>query len=415
MTDTTGRPRIRLVYVTTVAQTQWAFLRGQNAYLAARGFELHAIASPGPYLPRLAERDGAVTHAIPISRAITPLRDCVSLARLVLAFRRIKPDIVHLSTPKAALLGAIAAWAARVPVRVFLARGSITEPARGVKRALFRRLERLTAALCHETICVAPSLLQFLRAERILPPTRGVVLNDGMSNGIDVTRFTPGGSDRAAPAFPLPTLARAAADAETVFVGFVGRLARDKGIEEIAQAWQAIRAEFPSVHLLLVGAWDIEAPISTPWRAALERDPRVHLPGRVEDVVPYYRLMSVFVFPSHGTEGFPNVPMEAAAVGLPVIATCVIGSVDAVQHGVTGTLIAPRVGTALAAALRSYLRDGDLRRRHGAAGRARVEGHFRQEPIWRAVHAAYTRLVDALGLEARRRASSAAAPASEAS
>src|SRR5256886_8047530 len=374
MTHTTSPRRLRLAYVTTLPQPQWAFLRGQNAYLAARGFELHAVASRGPYLARLVERDGVVAHAVPIARAISPLRDCIALARLFLVLRNVQPDIVHLSTPKAALLGAIAAWAARVPVRLFLMRGSITEPASGARRILFRTLERLTAALCHQTVCVAPSLLAFLRAERILGPTDGMVVASGMSNGIDVDRFCPARDGDAAPVWPLPALARAASDPQAVFVGFVGRLARDKGIEQIAQAWQRIREEFPRGHLLLVGAWETEGAIAPRWRAALERDPRVHLPGRVDDVVPYYRLMSLLLFPSHGTEGFPNVPMEAAAVGLPVIATRVLGCVDAVEDGVTGALIPPRDAGALAAAVRAFLADPALCRRTGAAGRARGGG-----------------------------------------
>ena len=415
MTDTTRRRPIRLAYVTTLPQTQWAFLHGQNGHVAARGFELHAVASPGPYLARLVARDGVVAHPVPIARAVSPLRDCVALARLFLVFRRVRPDIVHLSTPKAALLGAIAAWAARVPVRIFLMRGSVTEPARGVQRVLFQTLERLTAALCHQTICVAPSLLAFLRAEHIVAPAAGIVVGNGMSNGIDVVRFSPARDGDAAVEWPLPSLARAAADPQAVFVGFVGRLARDKGVEEIAQAWQQIREEFPRTHLLLVGAWETEGAIAHRWRAALERDPRVHLPGRVDDVVPYYRLMSLFVFPSHGTEGFPNVPMEAAAVGLPVIATRVLGCVDAVQEGVTGALIPPQDAGALAAALRRYLGDSALCRRQGVAGRARVEREFRQEPIWTGLYAEYTRLLAAAGRAPDRRAVPGPAPASEAS
>ncbi len=415
MTDLTGRPTIRLAYVTTLPQTQWAFLRGQNRYMAATGFELHAIASPGAHLTRLAERDAVVPHAIPMSRSISPLRDCVSLGRLFLALRRIQPDIVHVSTPKAALLGALAAWAARVPVRICFARGSITEPATGLKRVLFRALERLTAALCHQTICVAPSLLAFFRTEGILPPAAGIVLANGMSNGIDVDRFTPDGAGSPAAALLPRGLAAAAPDRDGAIVGYVGRLARDKGLEELAQAWQCIRTEFPRTHLLLVGAWEDQAPVAAEWRAALERDPRVHFTGRVDDVVPYYRLMSLFVFPSHGTEGFPNVPMEAAAMGLPVIATRVVGSVDAVQDGVTGALIPPRDVVALTDVMRRYLSDAAARRRHGDAGRSRVLRDFRQEPIWRALHAEYLRLVRAHGLAARVPAAGTVAPASRAS
>jgi glycosyltransferase involved in cell wall biosynthesis len=144
------------------------------------------------------------------------------------------------------------------------------------------------------------------------------------------------------------------------------------------------------------------------WRDVLDRDPRVHQTGRVDDVVPYYRLMSLCVFPSY-REGFPNVPMEAAAMGLPVVATRVVGCVDAVVDGTTGTLVPPRDAAALATAVGRYLEDPELGRRHGAAGRARVLRDFQQKPIWEALATEYRRL-----LYSRARASRARALASEA-
>jgi glycosyltransferase involved in cell wall biosynthesis len=394
---------MKLAYVTTVPQTQWQFLRGQNGYMRAQGFEIHAIASPSPWLAKLAARDGVQPHAVAMSRRFSPLRDCVSLVRLFLLLRRIAPDIVQVSTPKAALLGAIAATAARIPVRVFLARGTLTASATGLKRTIVRWLERLTAALCHQTIAVSPSLLAFLRAERIVPPDGGLVLMNGMSNGIDARRFqlaSPG--QLPPPQLPHPLL-EAARDQRAVIVGYVGRLGQDKGIEQLAQAWESVRAEFPKAHLLLVGPWEDDRPVPLRWRDALTADPRVHLPGRVDDVVPYYRVMSLCVFPSY-REGFPNVPMEAAAMGLPVVATRVVGCVDAVGDGCTGTLVPPRDAAGLAAAIARYLRDPELRRRHGEAGRARVLRDFGQEPIWEALAAEYRRLLYARGCVERPQA-----------
>jgi len=180
-------------------------------------------------------------------------------------------------------------------------------------------------------------------------------------------------------------------------IGFVGRLARDKGIEDLAAAWQAIRDEFPGTVLLLVGPWADTDPVSSAVREALESDPRVLLPGRVEQVAPFYRAMQLFVFPSYG-EGFPNAPMEAAAMKLPVVATDVVGCTDAVEHGQTGLLVAPRSPASLANAIRAYLRDPALGRRHGEAGRIRVVERFRREPIWEALHQEYLRLLAVKGL-----------------
>ncbi|HEX5829567.1 MAG TPA: glycosyltransferase, partial [Gemmatimonadaceae bacterium] len=228
--------------------------------------------------------------------------------------------------------------------------------------------------------------LAFARTEGIAGDS-AIVLGAGMSNGVDATRFAP-------------TDAPSESDGAPV-IGFVGRLARDKGVEELACAWHALREEFPSARLLLVGAWEPEDPVDPRWRAALETDERVTLAGVVDDVVSYYRRMSVLAFPSHGSEGFPNAPMEAAAVGLPVVATRVVGCVDAVLDGVTGTLVPPRDATALAAALRVYLHDPMLGRRHGAAGRERVCREFQPEAIWTALHREYLRLLREQAHEAR--------------
>lgn len=385
--------RVRLAYVTTIADAQWALLQGQNQYLVEKGFELHAIASPGRKLTMVAERDGAIPHPVAISRTISPVADCVALIRLFLLFRRIRPHIAHVSTPKAALLGSAAGWAARVPVRVFCFRGSITEPASGMRRRLYRWLERLTAQWCHQTICVSHSLRAFARSESILARGQGMVPSNGMSNGIDVQRFDPDSGDASWLAALPERLAALSRSSDAVVLGYVGRLARDKGIEELTTAWTSIRGQFDNAHLLLVGPWEAANAVPAWCRSVLEADPRVHLTGGVGDVIPYLRMMTIFVFASWGSEGFPNAPMEAAAMRLPVIATRVLGCTDAVEEGVTGTLVPARDPVALAAAIQKYIDDSGLRRRHGQAGRERVLQHYRREAIWDALYLEYTRLL----------------------
>jgi glycosyltransferase involved in cell wall biosynthesis len=389
---------VKIAYVTTVPITQWGFLRGQNAFLTGRGFEIHAIASPGIHLDALAERDGVVAHPVPIARTISPLQDLVSAWRLFRVFRTIRPQVVHVSTPKAALLGAIAAYAARVTVRIFCFRGSITEPASGLRRRIFRLAERLTARLCHQTICVSESLRAFARAEGILPNGAGAVAAKGMSNGIDVHRFDPDTVEPDGMQALDESLQRLAGDASATVIGYVGRLARDKGIENLWHAWVSLRETNADAHLVLVGSWEQEAKVSAACRRALESDARVHLVGTVEDVVPYYRLMSFCVFPSFGSEGFPNAPMEAAAMRLPVVATRVVGAVDAIVDGVTGVLVPPRDTSALLEAMRMYLDDPDLRRRHGRAGCVRARSDFSQEAVWEALYEEYVRLLRQRGL-----------------
>ncbi len=377
---------IKLLHITTIPLTQWMFLRGQSAYLKSQGFELYSITSPGELLDKLVERDGVIAIPVPISRQISPLSDLVSLVRLYAAIRRVKPDIVHLSTPKAALLGSIAAWVARVPTRLFFIRGFLTTGASGSMRRVLHFLERLTARLCQHHLCVSPSLLDFACAEGILKAGQGTVAGNGMSNGIDLSRFNP-------EMIGDPPAEIAALKGQTV-IGFVGRLVRDKGIEELAAAWAELRDAFPETHLLLVGPWETRDAIDPAIRARLESDPRVHLPGFVAnaDLPAYYGVMSVFVYPSH-REGFPNAPMEAAAMGLPVITTDALGCVDAVEDGVTGTIIPVGDRVALLDAVRSALSDPAKREEQGRAGRERVEKRFRQEVLWEALAREYRRMV----------------------
>lgn len=385
----------KLVHVTTIPMTQWLFLRGQNQFMVDQGYEVHAVSSPGPFMPKLVGRDPVIPHEIPISRQITPIRDLISTVRLWRLFRQLRPEIVQLSTPKAALLGAIAAKAAFVPVRILQVRGLASESETGIRRTIYQRLEQLTDRLCNGCLVNAKSLLEYAREANIL--RTGRVAGLGMSNGVDLQRFDP---QQVQPAdlSAWPDWNRLQQQEQGLVIGYVGRMTRDKGLEDLYQAWQHLRDDFPTAKLLLVGLWESENGVTEKVRAALTQDPRVLIAGVQDDVMPFMQHMDIFAFPSHGTEGFPNAPMEAAAMELPVIATRVIGCVDAVDDGVTGTLIDARNPEQLEAALRVYLEDTALRREHGTAGRTRIRRGFDPAELWAEFHQFYTFLLRREGL-----------------
>lgn len=378
-----SKKTVRLFCIATVGETHWHFLRGQADYLQRQGIAITLVSSPGPRLEGCQERDQVRCVSVPMTRRMNPFTDCASLARLWWLFWREQPDIVQYSTPKAAILGSIAAALAGISCRIFLARGSVSVSNRGWSTAINRWAEWLTARLSLQVVCVSDSLRTFLREQGVLRSDEGVVIENGMSNGIDAAYFKKGACERGGEAD----------QASRVAVGFVGRMNREKGLADFAEAWKVIRVLFPEVKALLVGRWDTEAGVSPSLRCLLETDPRVELLGEVADIRPLLARMKVLCFPSY-REGFPNAPMEAAAAGVPVVAYDAVGTRDAVVDGVTGTLVELGDTQALAVAVGRYLKDDPLAKSHGQAGQERAKADFQQLPIWRGMHDVYTKAFD---------------------
>ena len=381
---------IKLVHVTTVPVTMRAFLLDQMRFVQERGMVVCGISSPGEALQVVAREAGVRVYAVEMRRQITPWRDLVALARTWRLLRRIRPRIVHAHTPKGGLIGTLAAWLAGVPVRIYHIRGLPLVTASGWRRRLLRGTERISCRAAHQVLCVSHSLREVAIAEGLCPPQKIKVLLGGSGNGVDAAgRFHP---ERVGVRARPDTRRRWGIPEQALVVGYVGRLVRDKGLGELVAAWQVLREELPELHLLVVGPFEPQDPVPAEVAAVLRDDPRIHLTGEDFDMPPLYAAMDLVCLPTH-REGFPNVPLEAAAMGLAVVATRVPGCVDAVQEGVTGLLVPAQDSKALAEALRRELRDGELRRRHGEAGRQRVLRDFDQRAIWEATYQEYQRLL----------------------
>jgi glycosyltransferase involved in cell wall biosynthesis/dTDP-4-amino-4,6-dideoxygalactose transaminase len=375
-----------VVHVTTVGLSLF-FLAGQAATLRKSGASLHAISSPDAESAAFRERENVPVHPIPMTRRITPVRDLLALWRVFRALRRIRPEIVHAHTPKGGLLGMVAAFVARTPVRIYHLRGITWLTATGLRRRLLRLADRVSCGLAHRVIAVSHSMRRIAIDEGLCPADKIDVLLGGSGQGVDTKRFTPADGtarSRARKAYGIQD--------DALVIGFLGRIVRDKGIIELAEAWRRLSTQDPRLHLLLAGKLDPNDTPATETLAALRSDPRVHYAGLDWDAPRLYAAMDVVALPTY-REGFPNVALEAAAMALPIVTTAVPGCTDAVVDGVTGTLVAPRDPAALADALDAYLVDPDLRERHGQAGRERVVAQFRREAIIEAIAGEYRRLV----------------------
>jgi glycosyltransferase involved in cell wall biosynthesis len=378
----------RLTFVVTDAITI-EFLRDQLASLSGRGFAVTVVAgSPGTV--RWAPYEGVERVIIPISRQIRPLRDIVSLARLWAFFRRTRPSIVNASTPKAALLALLSARFARIPVRVYTLRGLRLETATGLAALLFGVSERLAMACAHRIVCVSDSLRDAVVARRLTSPEKAVVISEP---GVDVARFQPTPARRAEAEAERDRLGLAA---DTPILGYAGRFTRDKGFPELLAVFDRVQGALPETRLLVLGHTEPVDPISPQDERRIGTDPAIIAPGFVADPAPWYRLMNVFVFPSH-REGLGMAPIEAAAAEIPVVGYRVTGVVDAVADGVSGTLVECGDVAAMAEAVVGYLRDPERRRAHGRQGRQRVEERFSRRQILNTLNSFY----DGLGRDRR--------------
>jgi glycosyltransferase involved in cell wall biosynthesis len=376
--------RVRLVHVTTIPESL-GFLSGQPGYLAARGYDVHAVSSPGERLSAFARAEGVPCHAVPMARAISPGRDLVSLARLCRTLRRLRPDVVDAHTPKAGLLAMLAARLVGTPVRVYHVHGLRYTTSRGPARFVLLAAERLTAALATHVLCVSRSVAAKAVADRVVSARKVKVLLAGSINGVDATGcFRPPEDDAGRRA----AKAARGLDPDAPVLGYVGRIAREKGIVELLAAWRVLREEWPALRLVLVGPRDPHDPLPPEAVAALESDPRIRCVGVDWEPARWYAAMDVVTLPSW-REGFGVVLLEAGAMALPVVATRIPGCADAVVDGVTGVLVPPRDQDALVAALRRYLADPAVRARHGAAGRARAVAEFDPRRLWKALAAEY--------------------------
>lgn len=359
-------------------------LTGRLRVLRESGFKVILLSSPGDLLHDTARREGVTAISIPIARGMAPLGDLVSLIRLCRLLRRLKPDVTEFSTPKAGFLGSVAAWICRVPNRVYVLRGLKLERSCGIKRCVLLATERLASACAQVVLCNSDSLMGEAVGLGVAPTRKVRLLGKGSSYGVDTERFCPGGSSVRS-TFRIPHNAPV--------IGFVGRLTRDKGVPELIEAFRSILQAEPDAHLLMVGWFDAsEDAIKTGLRRYIERHPRIHYTGFVPDTAPYFRAMDVLVLPTW-REGFPNVALEAAATGIPVVSTMATGSRDAVIPEVTGLLIPPGYPEAITEAVLKLLSAPERRQGMGMAGRAWVRENYSNERVLGQIAAFYESLL----------------------
>ncbi len=334
------------------------------------GMEATVVAPAGP-----GEDPGLICpkirfRTVTMKREISLLSDIRALWQLWHILHSIRPAVTNMSTPKMGFLGGIAAWLAGVPHRIYTLRGLRYETTLSWKRVLLMACEKIACLSAHQVICISRSVKDTVLRDGITDASKAVLLGERASEGIRLLDH------------PVPDAGSEIAMRRLLGIpegsqvlGFVGRLTRDKGLQQLAECCQCLRAEGRDVHLLVLGAFESGDPVDAATVDWIRSCPQVHWPGYVADPVPYYPLMDVFVFPTH-REGLGKVLLEAAAAARPVVSTRTTGVVDVVLDGVTGILVPTGDSRALAKAVGRILDDKGLAARMGEAARHLVREQF---------------------------------------
>lgn len=365
--------RKRVCLVTTSPLIVRFFLIPHLRRLAQRYAVALAVKTDEPDFLRAYGLDVEVIP-VGIERPIAPLRDLAALVALVRLFRARRFDAVHSFSPKGGLLAMLAARLAGIPVRLHTFTGQVWANRRGLGRALLKSADRLTARCATQVFADSMSQRDFIEHEGVVATGRRcIVLGGGSISGVDLTRFRPDPATRAAIRRELDLPEGA------VLFAYVGRLARDKGLLDLAQAFSGIAARRSDCHLLLVGP-DEEALTPAVQSIFAGRGERLHLRGYTSAPERFIAAADALCLPSY-REGFGSVIIEAGACGVPAIASRIYGVTDALTDGATGLLHEPGNVAEIAARLEQLAVDPSLRQRLGAAARARVEREFAEERV----------------------------------
>lgn len=330
----------RKLFITTTAARTLPFFKGQ-ARLWNETFDVCAISSEKEKLIDFAQTEGIRYSYMPMHRDISLVSDVCCLLRFIWLFIKERPHIVHGNTPKASMLSMVAAWLTRRPVRIYMCHGLRYQTATGNFRRILMFMEELSCSCATQVICVSEGVRKQLVVDGLCKENKGKVVGYGTAGGVDVDYFARDAISG------VPNKRTELGIPKDAFVfSFVGRIVKDKGINELVAAFDKLSQEY-HVSLILVGSQERDLdPIDMKTEEMIKGNNHIHAVGRQSDVRPYLAASDAFVLPSY-REGVGMVLLEANAMDVPCIASDIIGCNDVVTVGVNGELVQPRCTDAL--------------------------------------------------------------------
>lgn len=364
---------MKLIRVTTVPMALKVLLRGQMKYMASHGFDVVMVSADGIELEDVKEYEGVRHECIHMTRQITPLADLRSLWKLYRLFKKEKPDIVHSHTPKAGLLAMMAGRMAGVPVRIHTIAGLRFMTSTGLTRRILVAMEKITGHMATHVWPNSNSLRKYVVEQKLVTPRKLDMVGKGSSNGIDLDRFSRNAlkPERIAEVKKIMQY-----DAAAKYIVAVGRIVKDKGIAELAQAFIRIYEQDKTVRLVLVGSFEEHLdPLDAATMQLIKTHAGVVLAGWHDDVEYFMAQADLFIHPSY-REGFPNVVLQAGAMECGVLVSRIPGSVDIVDDPENGLIFAVQDAEDLYQKLNQALSQLESMKERGQRLRKKIEANF---------------------------------------
>lgn len=374
-----GDYRMKKVVMGVTNSLSITLLRGQFKYFSDKGYQIHLITSDGPELND-PELENVILHTVPMKREIALFSDLVALIKIIMIYLKVKPDISNVSTPKASLLCSIAAFLSRTKVRIYSVIGLRLETCTALKRKILYVIEKLIIKLSTLCLAVSPSLKEALITNGLASPSKIKVLASGSYNGIQFDRLKreEDAIQKTKQTYSL----------KGPVIGFVGRLTRDKGVNELVQSFLYLLEKIPDATLLLVGGFEEGDPVDGKVKECILTNPHIIYTGFVKNPSSFYYNMDIFILPTY-REGFGNVLIEAAYCYLPVITTNVTGAKDAILPNETGLLVEAGNELELYEATLYLLNNPNKAQEMAKKGHYRSEENYPSIRIWKELEKVY--------------------------
>lgn len=387
----------KLIRITTVPISFKVLLKGQLRFMASNGFDVKGVSSEGEELKEVRENEGIVMEAINMSRKITPFQDLKSLWEMWNFLRKEKPQIVHTHTPKAGIIGMLAARLAGVPYRLHTVAGLPLIEATGTKRKILNFVEKLTYSSATRVYPNSKGLYDFILQNNFTQSNKLKIIANGSSNGINTTFFNPAQVSEIEKVALREKLNIQPDD--FVFV-FVGRIVSDKGINELIKAFSELQTaennELTGIKLLLVGGLESDLdPLNPETLAEINQNKDIISAGFQQDVRPFFAISDALAFPSY-REGFPNVVMQAGAMGLPSIVSDINGCNEIIVEGENGLIIPSKNVEKLKEKMLTLARDKNLYVKLKENSRRMIENRYEQSVVWNALLEEYEGLLQSV-------------------